>query len=79
MGMLTHSYHCSGFHDIDEAVNKELEKSQHVHSSWSKKYIFILVAIKANAKTIEEKNLKRRRSKKLAYPLFFGVFLHKGI
>lgn len=33
MGMLTHNYHCSGFHDIDEAVNKELEKSQHVHSS----------------------------------------------
>lgn len=58
MGMLTHNYHCSGFHDIDEAVNKELEKSQHVHSSWSKKDIFTLVAIKANAKTIEEKKSK---------------------
>lgn len=47
MGMLTHNYHCSGFHDIDEAVSKELEKPQHVHSYWSKKYIFTLVANKA--------------------------------
>lgn len=57
MGMLTHNYHCSGFPDIDEAVNKELEKSQHVHSSWSKKDIFTLVAIKANVKTIEEEKI----------------------
>lgn len=57
MGMLTHNYHCSGFPDIDEAVNKELEKSQHVHSSWSKKDIFTPVAIKANVKTIEEEKI----------------------